>query len=205
MIPAFHVHVISCRSKFGVSEHFETGGSMEGVCVSDDSALSGLKAKIRIIGIGNESRSDDGVGLWIARRLREANLPGACIELQKGDTASMIATWAATDTVILIDAVSSGTGTSAGKIYRFSDSGEPVPDCFLSPSTHRFGLARALALARVLDRMPCHLILYGIEGLCFDFGCELTPLVKKAATRVMRMVIEDVFRFSASTSSAGVI
>jgi hydrogenase maturation protease len=178
---------------------------MVGICDSRDSAQSRSKASIRVIGIGNEARSDDGVGLWIARRLRATNLPGARIELQNGDAASLIASWAATDSVILIDAVSSGSGTSAGKIYRFSDSGQPIPDCFLIPSTHRMGLARTLALARALDRLPRRLILYGIEGLCFDFGCGLTPTVKKAAAGVMRMVIEDIFRFSTGASSAGVI
>lgn len=177
---------------------------MEGICESCDSVQSVCKAPIRIIGIGNETRSDDGVGLWIARRLRTTNLPGTRIELQSGDAAALIVSWAATDTVILIDAVSSGVGPCAGKIYRFSGS-EPVPDCFLSPSTHRLGLARAMALARALDRLPRHLILYGIEGLCFDFGCELTPMVKKAAARVMRMIIKDVFRFSTGASPTGVI
>jgi len=178
---------------------------MVDTCDSCDSVQSTFKAPIRIIGIGNETRSDDGVGLWIARRLRAKNLPGARIELQSGDAAALIASWATTDTVILIDAVSSGAGPCAGKIFRFSGSDQPVPDCFFSPSTHRLGLARALAMARALNRLPRCLILYGIEGICFDFGCELTPMVKKAAARVMRMVIEDVFRFSTGVSPTGVI
>ena len=178
---------------------------MVGICASFNSTPSMSKTLIRVIGIGNEARCDDGVGLWIARRLRATNLPGACIGLLSGDAAALITSWAVSDTVILIDAVSSGAGTSAGKIYRFSDSRQPLPDCFLSPSTHRWGLARTLALACTLDRLPCRFILYGIEGLCFDFGWELTPMVKKAAARVTRMVIEDVFRLSTGASPAGII
>jgi hydrogenase maturation protease len=165
-------------------------------CGSCDSLRLRPQAPIRVIGIGNETRSDDGVGLWIARRLKAANLPGARVELETGDAAALVASWAATDAVILIDAVNSGRCTSPGKIYRFNDSGQRIPDCFLSPSTHRLGLARAMKLARALDRLPRRFILYGIEGFCFDFGFELTPPVRKAAARVIPMVIEDIFRFS---------
>lgn len=178
---------------------------MVDICGSSDSAQSGSRAPIRIIGIGNETRCDDGAGLWVARRLSATNLPQAQIELQSGDPAALITSWAATDNVILIDAVSSGTGPFCGKIYRFSDSGPPVPDCFLSPSTHRLGLSSALDLARALNRLPRRFIVYGIEGICFDFGCELTPKVKMAAARVIRMVIKDVFRLSADACTAGVI
>ena len=178
---------------------------MVDICGSFDSAQPGSIAPIRVIGIGNETRCDDGVGLWVARCLSATSLPQARIELRGGDAAALIASWAATDTVILIDAVSSGTGTFCGKIYRFSDSGPPAPDCFLSPSTHRLGLAGALELARALNRLPRRFIVYGIEGLCFDFGCELTPKVKMAAARVIRMVIKDVFRLSADACTAGVI
>lgn len=169
---------------------------MVGNCGSCDSLQLRSQAPIRVIGIGNETRSDDGVGLWIARRLKAANLPGARIELETGDAAALIATWAATDAVILIDAVNSGRCTSPGKIYRFNDSGQCIPDCFLSPSTHRLGLARAMKLARALDRLPRRFILYGIEGFCFNFGFDLTPPVRKAAARVIPMVIEDISRFS---------
>jgi len=154
------------------------------------------KDLIRVIGIGNETRSDDGVGLWIAHRLRAANVPGARIELKTGDAAALVASWTATDAVILIDAVCAGRCTFPGKIYRFNDSDQRVPDCFLSPSTHRLGLARALELARVLELLPRRFILYGIEGLCFDFGCELSPMVKEAAARVTGMVIADIFKLS---------
>ena len=178
---------------------------MVDICGSCNSAKPGSRAPIRIIGIGNEIRCDDGVGLWVARRLNATNLPQARIELQSGDPAALITSWAAADTVILIDAVSSGTGAFCGKIYRFSDSGQPVPDCFSSPSTHRLGLAKALELARALNRLPRRFILYGIEGICFDFGCELTPKVKMAAARVIRMVIKDVFRLSTGACKAGAI
>ena len=73
-----------------------------------------------VIGIGNDLRGDDGVGLWIARRLKAANLPGVRIEIQTGEAATLIESWQTTDSVILIDAVYADAHPSPGKIYRIA-------------------------------------------------------------------------------------
>lgn len=149
-----------------------------------------------MIGVGNEIRGDDGVGLMIAHQLKAANLPETRIEIKTGEATALIECWKSTDSVILIDAVTSSTCAPPGKIYRIDARRQIIPGRFLSPFTHRFGVELAFELARALDRLPRYFIIYGIEGKCFDFDSMLTPVVRKAAGRVKRMVIEEICGFS---------
>jgi len=154
-----------------------------------------LKAASLVIGVGNRIHGDDGVGPWIARQLKTTSLPNTRIEIRTGEAAALIESWKATDSVILIDAVNSGPGAQPGKIYRIDALRQMIPDRFAGPSSHHLGVALAVELARVLDRLPRHLIVYGVEGQCFDFGRALTPVVRAAADRVIGRVIAEIAGF----------
>src|ERR1039457_2451863 len=51
-------------------------------------------------------------------------------------------------------------------------------------STHAFGVAEAVQLARVLERLPRRLLIYGIEGRRFDLGSAPSVEVVEASDRV---------------------
>jgi Ni,Fe-hydrogenase maturation factor len=53
-------------------------------------------------------------------------------------------------------------------------------------------VAEALELARVLNRIPTSVLLYGIEGNQFDFGRSLSTEVQDAAEKVVAMVLTEV-------------
>jgi len=55
-------------------------------------------------------------------------------------------------------------------------------------STHGLGLSEAITLARVLDRLPHRLRVYGIEGRQFEPGTEVSPEVKLAVEEVVRQI-----------------
>src|ERR1017187_6168806 len=103
----------------------------------------------RIIGCGNIHRGDDGAGLLVARRLRE--MGSGDIE-QGGEALSLIESWAGAEGVIVVDAVVSGKGP--GEITVWDARAHPIPSGLWRGSTHHFGLAEAVELARVLDRLP---------------------------------------------------
>ena len=50
----------------------------------------------------------------------------------------------------------------------------------LRSSTHAFGVADAVELARALDRLPERLDVYAIEGASFAAGAPLSPAVAAA-------------------------
>ena len=146
-----------------------------------------MPSPILVIGIGNEYRSDDGVGLVVARELRAKNLPDMLISESSGDGAALIEACEAASTVILIDAASSGAKPCT--IYRFD---APLPMGFSFHSTHTFGVAEAIGLAGALEQLPPCLIMYAIEGENFSAGASLSPQVAEAVQKVVEQVTHEV-------------
>ncbi len=146
---------------------------------------------ILVIGIGNALRGDDAAGLLTVRRLQIAAESVQVIE-HSGEGADLMTLWEDrhADLVICVDAVTSGE--SPGTIYRLNPRLEPIPAAFFSYSTHAFGLAEALELARILDRLPPQIIIYGIEGACFCPGASLSDPVRVAIDAVLERVTHEI-------------
>jgi hydrogenase maturation protease len=123
-----------------------------------------------IIGLGNEFRHDDAVGLVAARRLHGVE--------HEGDIGDLISRWQGLERVILIDAVSSGA--APGTIHRLDVSVSRVPPELFKNSTHALGLADAIELSRALGTLPHEVLIYGIEVRDTTAGIGLSPEVAKA-------------------------
>ena len=142
-----------------------------------------------IIGIGNEYRGDDAVGLIVARRLKDRLMDSVTVLEQGGDGVALMEAWRSAETVIVIDAVASGA--APGAIHRFDANTRPIPKNAFRCSTHAFGVAEAIELSRALDEFPRSLVVYGIEGKNFAAGVGLSPEVEKAACEAVRQVFAE--------------
>ena len=145
---------------------------------------------IRLIGIGNEFRSDDAVGLYVARQLKQRTDGVLDIVEATGEGIDLLELWEGAEKVLLVDAVCSKA--KPGTIYRFDTRKQSIPDNLFSCSTHHFGVAQAIEMARVLQRLPARLIVYGIEGKTFTAGIQLSPEVKVAAETVILQVMKEI-------------
>ena len=149
-----------------------------------------MSRPILIIGIGNEYRGDDGVGLVAARELQAKKLPHILVFECSGDGAELMEMWKTADTAILIDAISSET--KPGSIYRLDALTQSIPASYSFPSTHAFGVAEALRLARALDQLPPCLMIYAIEGKNFAAGKGLSTEVEQAVREVVAQMASEV-------------
>ena len=146
---------------------------------------------ILLIGIGNEYRCDDSVGLKAIRALKSHELPDNTLLIEcSDDGAELIEMWSTATMAILIDAVSSGA--KPGTIYRFDALAQAIPAQLSFQSTHAFSVAEAIELARILDQLPPSLIVYAIEGMNFSTGLELSPEVENAMLKVVEQVRNEV-------------
>jgi hydrogenase maturation protease len=141
-----------------------------------------------VIGIGNAWRNDDAAGLAVARLLD--GLEGADVIEREGEPTSLIDAWEGAEAVWLVDAVSSGA--EPGTVHRHDASEQELPAQLFRTSTHHFGLAEAVELARAVGRLPGRTIVFGIEGKSFDTGETLSPEVEAASARVAEAVREEV-------------
>ncbi len=148
------------------------------------------KPSIVVIGIGNEYRGDDGVGVTIARRLRERFLAKITVLEESGEGAALIDSWKSAGWVMLIDAVRSGA--PPGTIHRLDAVAVPVPTGFFHYSTHALSVAEAIELARSLNQLPPHLVVNGIEGENFAAGVGLSSAVEHAVEELIERAADEI-------------
>jgi hydrogenase maturation protease len=141
-----------------------------------------------IIGCGNPTRSDDGVGVFIAQRLQGYlnQRPRTDVLVFDAGTGSMPVMFQALSArkLILIDAAK--TGSSAGAIFmapgdEYKTSHEPTYNL------HDFRWDHALAAGRKIFRgqFPTDVTIYLIEAGSLDFGLELSDPVMASAQKVI--------------------
>ena len=145
---------------------------------------------ILLIGIGNEYRCDDSLGLEVVRALKKRKLRDTCILESSGDGAELIELFNSVRLAIIIDAVS--CGGDPGTIYQFNVHEQPLPAQFSFQSTHAFGLGEAIELAQILEQLPPSLIVFAIEGENFSTGTGLSSRVKQSVQKVTEIVFSEV-------------
>jgi hydrogenase maturation protease len=150
--------------------------------------------KTLVIGVGNEYRCDDAVGLLVARHICELNLPHVRVIESDGEFARLMDAWKDAESVILIDAVQSGA--LPGTIHRFAAHEEKLPASLFQCSTHAFGVAGAIELAKTLGQLPPQLVVFGIEAESFDTGAALSVAVARALEALCRLVQQEIARES---------
>lgn len=157
-----------------------------------------MAGNILIVGIGNETRRDDAIGLMIARRLRDLQLPDVTVIEESGEGVALMDAWKKHEAVIIVDAVASGA--RPGMIVKIDAHAQPIPSSFFHYSTHTFSVAEAIELARVLHELPPCLYVYGIEGACFQPGTGISRELQKSSEEVISMIENDVKSLSTSPS-----
>ncbi len=147
-----------------------------------------------VIGVGNPYRGDDGVGVYIAEKLAAVDLPGVSVQVQSGEGAALMDCWGSHDRVYLIDAAA--PNGSPGSIRRIEAHKEPLTTDLFHTSSHGFSVLDAIELSRALDTLPEQLIVYGIEGRCFEEGAELSEKIVAAADLVIEQILDEVGDFT---------
>lgn len=142
--------------------------------------------KVLVVGIGHAFRRDDGIGPLVAERLAAMALDGVEVLIHHGEGTDLMTRWRGYDLVVLVDATLSGA--AAGTV-RSWDGAEPLPTSCFAKTSHVFGLAEAVEMARLLGDLPPRLRIIGIEGADFSPGQTITPSVLESLDEVVMMVV----------------
>ncbi len=146
------------------------------------------KNKFLILGIGNKFRSDDGAGVAAAEKIKKFGVEKFDVKIIDGEGTDIMESWKGYDNVIIIDAVQKNG--SSGKIYEINACEEELQSDFFNYSSHAFGLAEAINVSRVMNKLPKSLIVYGIEGQHFNFDTKLSGKIEKAVNKTAEMIKE---------------
>lgn len=150
--------------------------------------------RITLLGIGNIDRGDDAVGVRVVERLAGRLPPGVALLVCRGDILGLIADWASYDALICVDAAA--PMGAPGRIHRLDVTKDALPPGPSAASSHAFGLAEAIALARQLDVLPRSAIVYAVEGTCFDAGGVMTPQVAAAVQTAAEQIMTEIGRLN---------
>jgi len=141
-----------------------------------------MKSEVCFVGIGNEFRSDDGVGLAVVRDLEQKYSERCPFYYFQEDTISILSLFELYSRIVIVDAVV--TGEKPGTIHRL-DLTDHIPDSVeMKFSGHILDIFDVLRMEKELYGSYPEIHFFGIEGINFHHGTEMNDDVKIAADRL---------------------
>ncbi len=167
----------------------------------------GLKGKILILGLGNIIVSDDGVGIYVGRQVKDL-LADPSVDFIEAALAGLqlLDYICGYEHLVIIDAIQT-EGGMPGSLYYLTE--ESLRSTVRLASIHDVNLATALELGRQMGMsVPEMLDIYAIEAADLKtFSESCTPKVAEAIPALAEQIAADIRekRVSSSvTSSPGV-
>ena len=150
-----------------------------------------VESKITILGIGNTLFSDEGVGIHLLPLLEEALKEVDQVEIIEGLTDGMrlLGPVEEAENLIIIDAINAGK--EGGTII--SLVGEEIPAYFgIKMSIHQLGFQEVLLAAKMRERYPKQIVMFGMQPTSLELGVELTETNRQKLGELAIAVIEQV-------------
>lgn len=153
-----------------------------------------MTSRTLVLGLGNILLHDEGIGVWVAEALRrEFTFPASVTVLDGGTLGlDLLPRLEGVGRLLLIDAVK--LGHAPGEIVRLK--GDEVPaalDVKISP--HQVGVQDLLGAARLIDREPPCVVLWGMEPERLDPGTGFSRRVADGLPRLQAKVLEELRRW----------
>jgi hydrogenase maturation protease len=145
---------------------------------------------ILVMGVGNLLLSDEGIGVHVAQRMMEMNLPPDVHVVEGGtDGFGLINLITEADRLILVDAVRGGG--EPGSVYRFD-----IEDCaanadIFKTSAHQISILEVIHLSGLIGSTPKTTII-GVEPKSLEMGMELSPEVEAKIPKVIKLILEEI-------------
>jgi len=145
-----------------------------------------------ILGVGNLLMSDEGVGVHVANKLMEMDLP-AGVEVIEGGTDGfrLMNVVTEADRLIVVDAVKGGS--PPGSIYRFDIHDAPSSPDLYKTSVHQIGILEVVHLSELIGQTPETTVI-GVEPGSLEMGMELSPEVQAKIPKIIELILEEAKR-----------
>ena len=144
-----------------------------------------------IVGVGNPILSDDGVGIHVARKLRDLGLEGVDVEELPASGLELLDMVLGYDRVVIVDAIV----TDEGRPGEFHVLEENAFERTVHGSTpHGINIATALAMGRkiVPEKMPKEVFFVAIEAEdIVNVSESMTPAVAAAIPSIVDRIVSE--------------
>jgi len=144
-----------------------------------------MNPRVLIIGVGNQDRGDDAVGLIVAGAL--AARMGRTVQVGSGDALlwRVLDGNQTADLLIIVDAAEESSGLSAGDWcrIRFPQQSASIERSRLR-DTHRLNVDLILRLGQELGTLPAEVWIYALAGRSFVVGEPLSAPIVRAIPKL---------------------
>ncbi|MCX8192185.1 MAG: hydrogenase maturation protease [Nitrososphaerales archaeon] len=150
--------------------------------------------RLVIIGVGNLLMGDEGVGVYIANRLRNLQMPEG-VEVHECGTGGLriLEALEGAERAIIIDAVR--VGGEPGTIYRFPLS-EVMDEerGFRMVSSHDLDLITSIRIGELVGiyKLPRDILVIGVEPEVLEVSAKLSPKVERAVEKVIELILKEI-------------
>lgn len=152
-----------------------------------------MRNKLLVLGIGNTLLGDDGVGIYVARKIGAQYQQELSIDVAETNLGgiALLDLIAGYEEVIIVDAIITKK-KRPGTIYRLSlEELGNITDVYM---LHAIDLRTAIELGRTLGyQIPADIRIYAIEireNTTFSEG--LSPEIEQAVPAVIRQIVQDL-------------
>lgn len=145
-----------------------------------------------IIGIGNYSMADDGIGLRIVEHIAQNGLDRGFESVVLADEGMRLLFYLKEETekIVLVDAVDLGLRPGEYRLFKPEDVESTKEVKRLT--THEGDLLKVLELARNLGYSIPAIIILGIQPGSLEPKMELSPELQKRFAEYLRVALEEV-------------
>ncbi len=154
--------------------------------------MNANNAKTLVLGLGNDTLTDDAIGILAAREVRRrvAYLPDVDVRETMELGLALLDFIVGYETLIFVDAIQTGCA-APGHIHEITQHQlKSLP----GRTPHFLGVSETLQLGRLLGlAMPSRLKIFAVEAAdTFTFGTELTPALEEALPMAVEKIVAEV-------------
>jgi hydrogenase maturation protease len=145
--------------------------------------------KILVLGVGNILLSDEGVGVWVIKKMQEVELPED-VELLDGGTAglNLLNYIEGREKLIVIDCLMAED--KAGSVYRFRLEDLTTPAEMIT-SLHQVGIREILNILSQTSPKP-ETVIIGIVPETTAVNMGLSAEVEAVIPKVIELVLKEI-------------
>lgn len=142
---------------------------------------------MKIFAVGNSFYGDDGVGVAVLERIREAEIfPGADLFDAHTDALALLDRFSPGELNVIIDAAEMGLQPGEVAAFRPQEVRVKIQSDHLS--MHGFGLGETFAMAEQLGTMPEQVLVVGVQPARIEINQGLSEPVAAAVPRVISLI-----------------
>lgn len=142
------------------------------------------------MGIGNILLRDEGIGVHVAKKLMDLQMP-AEVEVMDGGTMGLDLLYyiEGREKVIVVDTIMADQ--PPGTLFRFTDKNLAHKKELLR-TAHGIDFTDVVRTVTALGTKPSEIVFIGVEPQEISEGLELSPVIEKKIPRIIELVMKEI-------------